>query len=818
MFLKRMEIQGFKSFADKTVIDFEHEVIGIVGPNGCGKSNITDAIRWVLGEQSVKSLRGSNMSDVIFAGSTERKPVNMAQVTLVFDNSKRYLAMDFNEIEITRRMFRMSGENEYFLNKTPCRLKDVIALITDSGLGRDSLSVISQGNISSFAESKPEERRAIFEEAAGVAKYKKRKMESLGKLERTQENLARLQDIATELERQVKPLANAAKKANLYLTKKVELEKVEISVIVDDVEGLMQSIEQDNNAMFGKESEKALAETSLQLHEQKIQQLREQNNASDLRISKLQEELMDLLETIRSLEARKVELDEKRKYQLESADMALKAQTLQTLLQEAQYEYADRKARLQDMQNDAALSQKRLTQLQEEVERYQNEHQQAHGNMQSLKNHISVLENVMKQPFNAQAGVKAILDAHLDGVYGSVSQLVHPQSSFEQAISSALGGTMFHLVCENEAVARKGIHYLKKNKSGRATFLPLDVLKPNEMGEDALVIANSTPGFLGLAKDFVHVESKAQSLLNHLLANICIVQDLVSGNELARRLKYNYKIITLDGDAINKGGSMTGGYHRQNASPLTMQSQLEEAKGKYELAQKDSADLQTFLDDALAKVRKEEAHSVQLKVNMAQLTTIVDAKRSKYESLLADMESMKPYLEGEQEEGLADELVTHLAQAYSQKDALQNSIKAKREERFRDSQELGRKEEHARVLRSEINEHNERLRQIELRMTKSQSRVDYLLERLSNVYEMSYEYAQEQKMDLDMEQAKHDVNRLRSEIQALGNVNLDAPQEYEEVKERYDTMSNQIVELEKAKSTILRAIDEMDETMSTQFM
>ena len=250
MFLKRIELQGFKSFADKSVITFDSDIIGIVGPNGCGKSNINDAIRWVLGEQSVKSLRGTSMSDVIFNGSTQRKPVNMAEVTLVFDNSKHIMNVDFEEVEVTRRLHRQSGEGEYFINKAPCRLKDIINLVMDTGLGRDSLSIISQGNISAFADAKPEERRALFEEAAGVAKYKKRKNESLGKLNRTQENLSRLEDIILELERQVNPLKRQAKKATLYLEKKEALEKIEVSVLVDEIEKLNDDIESIKKKTF----------------------------------------------------------------------------------------------------------------------------------------------------------------------------------------------------------------------------------------------------------------------------------------------------------------------------------------------------------------------------------------------------------------------------------------------------------------------------------------------------------------------------------------------------------------------------------------
>ena len=227
MFLKRIEIQGFKSFADRSVISFEHPITGIVGPNGCGKSNISDAIRWVLGEQSVKSLRGSSMSDVIFQGSADRRSVNMAEVTLVFDNQNHSLNSDQPEIEITRRIYRSGNETQYLINRVQVRLKDVLDLILDTGLGRDSLSMISQGNISSFAEAKPIERRAIFEEAAGVAKYKKRKMESLSKLERTNDNIERAMDIFSELERQVSPLKRQAKKAEIY-KRKSNLKKLKL--------------------------------------------------------------------------------------------------------------------------------------------------------------------------------------------------------------------------------------------------------------------------------------------------------------------------------------------------------------------------------------------------------------------------------------------------------------------------------------------------------------------------------------------------------------------------------------------------------------
>ena len=230
MFLKRIEMQGFKSFADKTIISFEHPLTGIVGPNGCGKSNITDAVRWVLGEQSARSMRGDKMNDVIFAGSADRRKVNMAEVTLVFDNTSKVLNDEREELEVTRRLYRDSGDAEYLINRRNVRLKDVIDLFLDTGLGRDSLSIISQGNVLTFAEAKPYERRGIFEEAAGVAKFKKRKIESISKLQRTTDNLQRLTDVLNELEKQVSPLKRQARKAEIYREKKKRLEEIEINV------------------------------------------------------------------------------------------------------------------------------------------------------------------------------------------------------------------------------------------------------------------------------------------------------------------------------------------------------------------------------------------------------------------------------------------------------------------------------------------------------------------------------------------------------------------------------------------------------------
>ena len=819
MFLKRIELQGFKSFADKSIITFDSDVIGIVGPNGCGKSNINDAIRWVLGEQSVKSLRGNSMSDVIFNGSAQRKPVNMAEVTLVFDNSRHLLNVDFEEVEVTRRLHRHSGEGEYFINKTPCRLKDILNLVMDTGLGRDSLSIISQGNISAFADAKPEERRALFEEAAGVAKYRKRKSESLSKLHRMEENLARLEDIIIELERQVNPLKRQAKKAEIYLEKKQELETIEVSVLVDEIETLNESIEMLRKKTFDFEAQKAMHETTIQVADTKNQELRNEMYQLDREINHLQGEFAKLNEESRILETRKVELDEKRKYALEFASNAEKAKELKAMLEEAHYEYEDRNKRFKDLERDIALAKESLQKLEADLASCMQEYTQATSILNRLENRKSVLENLVKEPFNHQHAVRSILDAKntLDGILGVVSQIFKPQTNYETAISSALGGAMYHIVTKDEASARHAIGFLKRNQSGRATFLPLTVMKPRRMQREHEVLAQNLTGYLGVATDFTECEQTFYGLRESLLGNVIVADNLANANEIAKVLRYNYKIVTLEGDIVNKGGSMTGGKNRNASTPMTLQKELTQVEQSLEGQRLKSEGLYQQQQALSAKKEAVRASLVQMQISHAQLDQIVKAKWSKYEHLRADYEQFAPAEELSDTSLLEDDLVVRLSALHSRLDEVASTMKAKRERRMRAGSEVERKEASIRQLRRDLNVLQNEEREVEVAKAKEETRLETSLERLSSTYEMTFEYAQSQKLDTDMKEARKKVLQLREEISALGNINLDAPSEYQEVSERFEFLTHQKEDLQQAKSKILDAIDEMDEIMVRQF-
>lgn len=819
MFLKRIELQGFKSFADKTVIQFDQDITGIVGPNGCGKSNVNDAIRWVLGEQSVKSLRsGTNMSDIIFSGSEYRKPVNMARVTLVFDNSTRVFDSDFDEIEITRQILRANNEASYFINKTPCRLKDINDLVMDTGLGKDSLSIITQGNISSFADAKPEDRRSLFEEAAGVAKYKKRKKVSLSKLEQTKENLDRLQDILDELERQIGPLEKQAKKAEKYISLREKLSKIEISVLVEDIDQYNEKINQINKELFDIQAMHTSENAELLKQETRLESIRKEMYALDKQINELQGKYTKAMEENYQLERRKIEQDEKRKYMLKVADKKARQKEIQAMLEEARFEYQDRHQRLMQTQQDLNNRRNIVNDLKTKISKARYESDQANNILTQLQNRRQVLENMMKQPFAHQQGVRSIMQAKnfLSGVYGVVSELLIAHADKALAVNAALGGSIYQIITKNEADARNAISFLKRNRSGRATFLPLSVCHPRKMNEQVITIASTSPGFLGFASECVDCKEIFDPVKERLLGNVIVVDTLQNANETAKRLRYAYKIVTLDGDIVHTGGSMTGGVTKNQSTPVTMRQELDTINSKIE-GQKIKANSCLNETDILTqKLQKENDAIVTLQIELAKLENIYATKKAKYDSILAEYQELGVDIE-ENAELAQDDLVVQMSKMHAVLDSLSLEIQSLRQSRFDKGNDAEQLENQIRLVRREMNSKQSQIHNYEMEIVKVKTQLENALNRLSTDYEMTYEYALTKKEDVEIESAKEEVIQLRQAISRLGNINLDAPNEYKEVKERFDFMTSQKEDLEKASQQILAAIDEMDQTMISQF-
>ncbi len=821
MFLKRIEMQGFKSFADKTIISFDSPITGIVGPNGCGKSNITDAVRWVLGEQSAKSMRGEKMNDVIFAGSADRRKVNMAEVTLVFDNSNHILNTEKEEIEVTRRLFRDSGDAEYLIDHNNVRLKDIVDLFLDTGLGKDSLSIISQGTVVSFADAKPVERRGIFEEAAGVAKYKKRKLESLSKLERTKDNLERSTDILNELEKQVSPLKRQARKAEIYREKKARLEEIEITVLVNEIEEANKEIESLNQALFDVETKTTMYSTDIQISETKLQEAKRQVNALDKEIQTLQDELMKNFNDVSALENRKTELDERRKYIVETGDNEAKAKEMRQLVEAAKVEFEDRKQRLDKLNAEIQLFSEQLNQAAGMIVDKTSQLDQAENRLRTLENRKNVLDSLMRNPFNNQQGIKSIMDNvnALHGILGVIGQVLHVEKGYEEAISTALGGAMNNIVTQDEQAARDAIRFLTKNMSGRATFLPLNVCRPRYVRKEDLIVCENTEGYLGTASAFVENEPKFDPVVENLLDNVLIVDTMENGNQLSALTNRQYKIVTLDGEVIHRGGSMTGGKNKHNTNLVTMKKEAEDLavrldseKARVQIARKEY--------EAANSQRESAARNLQEKrYAAAALEPVVDSKKAKYEKLQNELSLLQPEDVDDEttSQAHADDLVIRLNEAYSRRDTITNEIKVKRDNRISLNSDIERKEAQLSQMRKELKNAEASANEIKIDRGRQETRMETHLQRLASEYQMTYDFAKSKISNEIVENAKEEVAKLRSEIEHLGNINMNAPEEYSEVNERYETLKKNIEELTLSRDKILSAIDEMDSIMKKQF-
>ena len=826
MYLKKIELHGFKSFADKSVIEFQPGITGIVGPNGCGKSNISDAVRWVLGEQSVKSLRGSNMSDVIFNGSEDRKAQSVAEVTLVFDNEDRFMNFDYNEVEITRRLYRQNNEAEYLINREPCRLKDIIDLIMDTGLGRDSLSIISQGNISSFADSKPEERRGMFEEAAGVAKYKKRKLESIRKLERTKDNLDRVEDICLELEKQIAPLRRQKEKAEVYLELKDQLQSIEVSVLVKEIENLSASLKELNDSLDSLDKEKVTIEGQILLNEQQNETLKKKMYDLDQEVNGLQGQLLTAMNNVNELETQKVEIDTNRKHILENTDkedLQARIAQMKAILQDAVNEYNDRVNRYKETKEEKldleAAQEKNRSEMMALRQNIENLNLQLHNNRNRKEQLVDIVENKSGYSY----GVRSIIKAKdsLSGIIGVLGDLLESDAQYETALTTALAGAVQFIVTKTDQDAREAIHFLKENKSGRATFLPVEVMKPRSLRDDHLIVCQNFDGYLGVMSDFVRYPQEIESVILNQLGNIILVDTLKHASALSRATFARYKVVTMDGEVVNIGGSLTGGTNKSQSSNFASKRELEMIKETIVSQEKEINHKKAKLNELDNLAREISHHLLQKQMSFAKLEVVVTNKKSELQVAKSEYESLthRSVELSEIESGAQDnQLINELNEAKKLRDRLTESIQAKRELRMSFVNENDKLEETLRASRAHLREIQSEMTQKQVNKAKQETELSNYLLRLNDEYKMTYEFAKEEyTQEINMGEAKENVRLLRHKIDSLGNVNLQAIEDYQEVSTRYETLNSQRLDLINAQDSILKAIDEMDEIMISRF-
>lgn len=816
MYLKRIEIAGFKSFADRTKIEFEEGVTAVIGPNGSGKSNITEAIRWVLGEQSAKSLRGGKMPDIIFAGSESRKQLNIAEVTVVLDNTDNYLPLGFSEVSVTRR-YRRTGESDFFINKKACRLKDIQDLFMDSGLGKESFSIISQGKVEAIFASKPEDRRGIFEEAAGVLKYKQRKRKAEQKLFETEDNLSRVQDIIYELEDQLTPLAAQSEAAKEFLALKKELTATDVSLTVAKIKQTRDSWESAKTDF--EELSKTVEEKSrfIQQTEQQLGTLREKRGSLDEQLETGQQQLLHLSEALKQTEGQKALLSERSKntqktsaeYRETLNEQRKKKADAQANLQEVQTQQADKQTekialeeKIQQLTNEAekykkspkelledlrgtyvelmqesanvsnelkylerqytqetAKNQQSVTrfealrdqleelteqqsaaqtktktleaQLTEEQENYRRLAEEKNAAQQQLQKEQQLMYDMMSQVQQARArqkslqeiqenysgfyqGVRSVLQhkEQLSGIVGTVAELIEVPEKYTLAIETALGASAQHIIVENEKDARQGITFLKKQRSGRGTFLPLTTIKPRSLGAHHYQAIKDVDGFLGIASELVSFSENVAPVMQNLLGAIVIARDLDSANLLARQLRYQVRIVSLDGDVMNAGGSMTGGATKQgNRGNLFNQGhELAEWTKRYEEINQALQAKEAFVRDLQAKIADQTESLETLRTQGEQTRLAYQEAQSSEERVATELTRLQ------KEQSLfsyeAKELESFLNDYQVQKETLefkQVELKTQQDKINQEIQQLNEESDQLEEKRADINAELSRL-------------------------------------------------------------------------------------------------------------
>jgi len=791
LYLKALEIQGFKSFPDKTVLAFGSDITAVVGPNGSGKSNIADAIRWVMGEQSTRTLRGSKMEDVIFNGTEKRKGLGFAEVTLVLDNTEHMFQMEETEVAVTRRYYR-SGESEYYINRRACRLKDINELFMDTGLGREGYSIIGQGRIDEILSVKSADRREIFEEAAGISRFRHRKEEAERKLERTDENLVRINDKIDELELQVEPLRAQAEKTKKYLVFRDELKELEISVWLEQLERIranavklrgdceaavrqrdeaqgqverlyaqsgelaqeMRNKDIEAEELRGKQSGMdeqvhacengiTLLKNDIKNNSENAQRIRQEleqqegragsivaqieerrgrleeieRDMSGLRdeMERLRQRAQEILGSAGSLDDELERLQERERLETASAG---EARQLLSALAAAAQELYDREEKLgQELQEqedkaaqarealgetrreldkvtedrDAAKNvisgyQMRLQSRQRKLDQAQEKHRRLQMDENNLNSRIKMLSEMEKLYEGYSKAVKLVMGeaerGSLRGVRGPVAGLLHVPDQYAVAIEIALGGAMQNLVVERDEDGKNAINYLKRRDGGRCTFLPMNTVRPADFRDKAV---EQEDGFLGMGDSLISFDRQYAGIFSNLLGRVVIASDMDKAMAMARKFGHRFRIVTLDGQVLNAGGSMTGGSVSRSAGILSRANELERLN-----RQKDGlgADLKTAADELERAQREVTAAQYELDAATGQLREAEDAvlkyseRADSAQVQLADIELRRQSLAGEREQvrRRMEENTDNTSQAKARIEALEGSAAALRAE------------------------------------------------------------------------------------------------------------------------------------------
>ena len=629
MYLKCIRVNGFKSFADKIEFDINNGITGIVGPNGSGKSNVLDAIRWVLGEQSVKALRGEgSMTDVIFAGSKSRNASNRASVSLTFDNSDHYLNSDFEELEVKRVVYK-TGDNEYYINNNRVRLKDITDLFLDSGAGKESFNIISQGAVADIINSKPQDRRVIFEEAAGVLKYKKRKEESIRKLDRTNENLERVNMLIDELAISLDPLKEQSEKAKLYLDYKKQLENIEIALIANDITVLNDEYSKVKENVDKLNSELEKLDLSNTSDSSKVEKLKLESIKLDNEIESKSNLLYQLNKDISELESKKQITIERQKYEVDDSKLQSNMVQLKEDVLTLENNISSLSSELKTLKTELETKQLRSMELLKNNEEKKEKRNDVIKNMNNINrdimnmnNKIEILNDNINNDTKLPYSVKSVINnIRLKGIHGVLGKLIDVPEKYVMAIEVAMGANNNVIVVDDEKSAKQAINYLKENKLGRATFFPISVIKSKNIIFEDLNKIKELDGYIGIAESLVKYDEKYNNIVMNQLGNVVVVDNIDTLNKVGKLLNYKYKIVSLDGEILYAGGAVTGGINKNNNGLLNQKYELDNLK-KEVLGKKNELER---LENDLTKLNKEcDELSVNLENNQRDVVLLTE--------------------------------------------------------------------------------------------------------------------------------------------------------------------------------------------------
>ena len=830
MYLKSIKAYGFKSFADKIEINFGKNINGIVGPNGSGKSNVVDAVRWVLGEQSIKSLRGETSSDVIFSGSKSRKPLNSASITLVFDNSDLYLPIQYTEVSVKRVMYR-SGENEYFLNNEKCRLKDITNLLTDSGADRESFNIIGQGKIDEILSTKPGDRRLVFESAAGVLKYKRRKEEASKKLERTNLNIDRVNDIIHELENNLGPLERQSRDAKRFLELKDTLSNLEISLMVEDIstlnfqtKDLKDKIDVLNDELVELSSNHSSYDIDLLQKKGELKKIEEELDGEQSTLVEITKSIEKIDADIRVLRTRQ-ELEGKPS---DSKFLELKEEILklENEINDFNNKIDEEKQKLILVKGDLEKERERYQRFVNDKNKISHQLEEVSRNKNDIKYKIDVLESNLENDSSIPSPVKNILNnSRFLGVHDVFGKLIDIDFEYQTAVMISLGGAVNYLVVDRAQDAKEMVTYLRDNKLGRATFFPIDSIKPRYIDEVTLGKLRGRDGYVGVASDKVKRDVIFDDIVMNQLGNVIIASDLECANKLSKLIQGRYKIVTVDGQVVNVGGTITGGSVPQNHSYLKDRYDLDIKRKELMQIESREKELSVSLKDKTKELELQEKKVYQKNQEVLMIENQSDVlinslsdRKNSVAKLEQELGMLESFVNNDSDKKL-DTMLTMYYSAISNRDNIEKAKKVlinkkeNLEKSILEIEELSRKDIHY----ADAKERN--LKELEIKLNTSNIKLDHLLLSLGEEYGITFDKAKEMyHLDMDGDVARERVKNIKNEIRELGYVNVEAIDEYQRVMDRYEFLSKQKDDLKDAENTLLEIINEMDTIMKERFL